>query len=143
MYNVPCAKFSTRRTPKMRESPEAIRKRNMAAVRPLRLWAKTNDGSGIGRPPSPYPLPLDGGEGYDGRGQGEREGQLVHELGRVDVHRGLHDGEGVLRVLHRLAVDLSPVRLMILLADRQLAVRHIDREAQQRLGHLVGVGAAR
>src|SRR5437763_15173218 len=32
----------------MSESPDAIRKRNMAAVRPERLCAKTNDGSGIG-----------------------------------------------------------------------------------------------
>jgi hypothetical protein len=42
-----------------------MRKRNMAAVRPLRLWAKTNDGSGMLRAPSPYPLPLDGGEGIE------------------------------------------------------------------------------
>jgi Fe-S cluster assembly protein SufD len=47
-------------TSKIRERPEAIRNRNMAAVRPLRLWAKTNDGSGIGETPHPTLSPSTG-----------------------------------------------------------------------------------
>jgi len=37
----------------MSERPEAIRKRNMAAVRPLSDWAKMKEGSGIEFPPRP------------------------------------------------------------------------------------------
>src|SRR6185503_7683728 len=49
MQKVPSAKFSTRSTPKISDSPDAIRKRNIAAVSPLRLCANTNARSGIAR----------------------------------------------------------------------------------------------
>src|SRR5713226_9948494 len=121
----------------MSDRPEAMRKRNIAAVRPLSDCAKTNERSGIETGPLTFsaltsslsspaarrqrlnsncgPLPRRGGEG-----QGEG-GDLVHELGRIDVGDGLHDREGVLRVFHRLPVKLAAVRLMIFLANRLLA----------------------
>src|SRR5204862_977121 len=143
---VPWAKFSTRRTPKMSESPDAIRKRNMAAVRPERLCAKTNDGSGIGtaRAGRRAPGALAGVGPTDRerpRAPSCRTGALVHERRRVYVHRRLHDRERVLRVPGGSAVELAAVGLMVLLADRQPADGRLDGEAEERVGDLVGVGA--
>src|SRR5438874_12666920 len=103
MENVPWAKFSTRSTPKISDSPEAIRNRNIAAVRPLIDCAKTNDGSGR---------------------------RSIHELRRIDVRHGLHDRERILRIHHGLAVELPAVRLVVLLADRLRPDRRLDRSPQ-------------
>src|SRR6266567_6817621 len=107
----------------MSERPAAMRKRNIAAVRPLRDCAKAKERSGIETGPLTFsalpsslsspaarqrlssncgPLPSRRG----GQGEGRN---LVHELGRIDVGDGLHDREVVLRVLHGLSVELAAV----------------------------------
>src|SRR5262245_57678381 len=116
----------------MSESPEAMRKRNIAAVRPLSDCAKTNERSGMPGPPHPAPPP-----GW-GRGR-ERRKPLVHEPGRVDVGDGLHDREGILGILRRLAVELPAVRLVILLANGELAGGRVHGETEERLRHLLAV----
>src|SRR5215469_17797665 len=110
----------------MRDSPEAMRKRNMAAVRPLRDWAKTKDRSGTKRCGEGGPPPLSAR-------------RLVHELGRIDVRHGLHDGEGILRLLHRLAIELAAVGLVVLLADGELARGRVHGQAEEGLGDLLRV----
>src|SRR5215471_3221701 len=111
----------------MRERPEAMRKRNMAAVRPLRDWAKTKDRSGTTRcGEGPPPLSAR---------------RLVHELGGIDVRHGLHDGEGILRLLHRLAVELAAVGLVVLLADGELTRGRVHGQAEKSLGDLLRVRA--
>src|ERR1700747_3399453 len=50
MYSEPWAKLRTRSTPKMSDSPEAMRKRNIAAVKPPRNWPNRNETSGIAAP---------------------------------------------------------------------------------------------
>src|SRR5205807_5196963 len=76
------------------------------------------------------------------RGGGETA-RLVHELGGVDVLDRLQDRERILRILHRLAVKLAAVRLVIFLSNSLLPDRGVDGEPEQRLRHLVRVGAAR
>src|SRR5438552_2139527 len=140
MYNDPWAKFSTRSTPKIRDSPLAIKKRNIAAVNPLSACANRNDGSItsprlhayaqlVAKPPSESgEAPLRG---------------LVHEPRGIDVRDRLHDRERIFRVLHHLPVELTAIGLVVLLADRLLADRRVDGEADERLRDLLGFGAVR
>src|SRR5688500_15814876 len=44
MYSDPCAKFTTRVTPKMSESPEAMRNSTIALARPESSWTTTIEG---------------------------------------------------------------------------------------------------
>src|SRR6185295_11038402 len=146
----PWAKFSTRSTPKISDSPDAIRKRNIAAVSPLRLCANTNARSGIAREfLGDWSRELRSGRGSHGRsGQTQRSPgggppRLVHELRRVHVLDGLDDREREPRILDGLPVELATVGLVIFFSDSLLPDRRVDGEAQQRLRHLVRVGAAR
>src|ERR1700730_5923324 len=103
----------------MRERPAAMRKRNIAAVRPLNDWAKTNERSGTRR------------EREEAWERLPRAGDLVHELGRIDVGDRLHDREVVLGVFHRLSVELAAVRLMILLPEGLLADGRVDGQSEE------------
>src|SRR5260370_40652126 len=106
----------------MSESPEAMRKRNMAAVRPLSDWAKTKERSGTR-----------GSAGGGDASPPSAQSPLVHELGGIGVRHGLRDGERIFGILHRLAVKLAAVRLVILLARRRVADLPVDREPRERL----------
>src|SRR3990172_7980706 len=84
----------------MSESPEAMRNRNMAAVRPLSDWAKTNERSGTREIP-PHPALSPEGRGFKspsppsrGGGQGEGEGEIGHG-GGPPPPRPPPGGEGV------------------------------------------------
>ena len=46
MYRLPCAKFSTRITPKISDSPAATSHRYMASLRPTRPWKSTQPSTG-------------------------------------------------------------------------------------------------
>src|SRR5919197_1631535 len=67
--------------------------------------------------------------------------QSVHELGGIYILNRFHDWERVLWIFDRLPIELTAIRLVILLTDRLRADRGFDRQPEQRLGHLVGVRA--
>src|SRR2546427_7248863 len=127
MENEPWAKFRTRSTPKISERPEAMRKRNIAAVSPLSDCASRNERSGMDSGGDRRPPP---------------SGRLVHEARRIDVRGRLHHGEADRGVQRHLAVELTTVGLMVLLPERLPADRRVDGEAEQGLRHLLAVGAA-
>src|SRR5439155_26798136 len=102
-----------------------MRNRNIAAVRQLTLWAKTNEGSGKGANGGSSSPPL----------------SSVHELRRVHVGHGLHDREGVLRGLYGLAVELAAVGLVVLLAASHRPPPGLRRLPGRRLRDLTRVRA--
>src|SRR5688572_24830620 len=73
------------------------------------------------------------GGGSEG-GQSPPPSDLVHELRGIYVLDGLEDREGVLRIHHRLAVELPAIGLVVLLADGDLAHRRVERDPEQGLG---------
>src|SRR5271165_56160 len=138
-------------TPKTSDSPEAIRKRNIAAVRPPMNWLNRNDAamrSASGAVP-PLTLALRGLLSLPACGQREaargicRDQASVHEGCRVDVFRVLNNRERMGRLLDHLAPELAAFGLVRFGVEGTLADRRIKAEAEQRLGNLVRVGAAR
>src|SRR5262245_35106890 len=110
----------------------------MAAVRPLSDCAKTKDGSGMWAW-SAVDVSSAGCLRIGGGRPGPLQPALVHELCRIDVGRGLHDWKWELRVLHRLAVELAAIGLVVLVADGEWTDRGLHGQTEQRLADLVGV----
>src|SRR4051812_2730178 len=129
MYSEPCAKLTTRVTPKMSDSPDATRKSVEALARPFRNCATKLDMA----PRRARRL--------------FRRPQLPHlGVGRLDL-RTVHvaeRGHDAPAVLQRQAADESAHgRLVIERAVGDAAERRVDGEALHRRDQLLGVGAAR
>src|SRR5581483_2443835 len=123
MYSEPCAKLTTRVTPKISDSPEAIRNSVDALASPFRNCA------------TKLATVLFGGT------QLSHFGVARLHLRAVDVPEGGHDA---LAVLHGEASDVGAHRRLVVdRAIRDAAERRVDLQLLHRLDQLLRVGAAR
>src|ERR1700674_1394725 len=125
MYSEPWAKLMILSTPKMSESPDAIRNRNMAVVRPLRSCPIRNVGSGssnIAYPPAagrdalssrrgraPHAPPRRGRRMPPAAPARHLAAASIHERRGIDVFHFGHDRVRLGGVLDHLAVVLPAV----------------------------------
>src|SRR5579872_5660910 len=126
-------------TPNTSDSPEAMRNRNIAVVRPPRNWPNRSDTDTIGQT---SPLRAAAQPGRRVMRVTPLGAASVHVLRRVVVLGVLDDRERVLRVLDHLAPELAGLGLMGLRVEGPLAHRRVEGEPLERLGDLVGVRAA-
>src|SRR6266481_4255692 len=122
MYRAPCAKFSTRSTPKMSESPAATSHRYMASVRPTRPWKRT------------CPMQRQRASGLDGWEGGLAVVLVRRRHAQVAEHR-----HGELRVVLDAAPGHRVDGLVVLLADGARTGRAVHLQPLQRGDHRVDV----
>src|SRR6267142_5433472 len=137
MVSAPCAKFTMRVTPKISDRPAATRNSVEALASPLRSWATIEDMPKISRRASSRPsrARLFRGAKLSDFRVGRQEPRSVRIRPR---------GHDALAVLPGGAADVSPHgRLMVELAEDDVAERRVHLEALHRRDQLLAVQAPR